>query len=162
MAGATSTGFRVCLGSEVFFSIGVAYLDSTYQKTHAVANVTFNERFTEAYLSYTKDAIKYGWPSKLTSPSSPNSIDASEETPGLIANWTKVSSTYPSFITDCPEYRSAVDDYLKNCCASVQQVIVTVDSKKTYTNSLLNITVIDACKDLFPNLKSHSLVFTSR
>ncbi len=139
--------------------IGVAFLDLSRQKTHAVTEVIFSKSFTKASLYYTKDHIQYGWPKEITSSSSLNPIYPFEEIPGTSSDW--VTICYSSNTSISPECHSKTMNYFKELRASVQKVKIIFDSEKTYENSLLKQTVASACKDFFPNLKSYSLVFPS-
>lgn len=152
MASPSSVGLSsLSLGQNAFISIGVASLNLENQKTHAISKVTFNESLTEAQLCFTKDQIQYDWPRHLTNPSSPNPITGL--TPGISSNWTQITLSIPK--------EQLPKDFTKKCCASVQNAILTFDSEKTYENTLLKSTVITACKESFPNLKSYTLVFSS-
>jgi hypothetical protein len=141
--------------------IGVAFLDFSCQKTHAVTQVIFNESFTEAYLCYTRQHIQYGWPSEIIDAFSPSPAVLSEVIPGYSSIWTKVNYEDPSNTPIPPEYNLIIGNYLKRCCAYVQKTTIIFDSEKTCENSLLKKTVIYACKNFFPNLKSYALVFSS-
>jgi hypothetical protein len=140
----------ISLGQNAFISIGMASLNLASQKTHAISKVTFNESLTEAQLCFTKDRIEYGWPSHDTSSIQ---LDINRITPGFSYNWIQIELSSP--LEQVPE------DFTKKCCKSVQKAILIFDLEKTYENTLLKSTVVAACKDYFPNLKSYSLVFSS-
>jgi hypothetical protein len=125
------------------------------QKTHAVSKITFNKSCTEAQVCFTKDQIQYGWPSDITSSSSPNPINEAMISPGFISSWTRITISIPE---EDPQFTK---DFLSKCIASVLRVTLIFDSEKTYENTLLKDTVRRACRDIFPNLKSYSLVFSS-
>lgn len=139
--------------------IGVAFLDFSCQKTHAVAQVIFNESCTEAYLYYTRNHVQYGWPSEIVDAFSPSPAMRSETIPGYSSIWTKVNEKDPSNTPIPPEYNVITGNYLNRCCVSVQRMTIIFDSEKTCENSLFKKTVIYACKNFFPNLKSYSLAF---
>jgi len=144
--------------------LGVASLNLANQKTHAVSKITFNKSCTEAQVCFTKDQIQYGWPSDFISSSSPDPINEARISPGFTSNWTEITISTRAedpLTRKYEDHPQLAKDFINKCIASVQQVTLIFDSENTYENTLLKDTVRCACRDVFPNLKSYSLVFSS-